>query len=675
MRLDAVISVGLLAGLGFPLAGRAATLLDGAQLDIRNAAEFRRRLGLADGQLVTAGSNVTVVTNLTSTNITYRVSSSGGTTTVGTATSAGGGLTNLNGLTNASQSFAAGTAGADFAISSAGSTHTFNLPTASSGVRGALSSADWSAFNAKQGAITVQTNGVTLATIPTTWNFGPGLTGYVSGATVFLGNSVAGGGDVTTAQLLYVSNQVQTASNKFETDTAPWTALTTNKVVTTNDAWLDRVASNRVEVAAGAAISVASANSGNKQVFTVNVSDAELLEWSGISTNKVVMTNDAWLDRVASNRVEVAAGSGISVASANSGNKQVFTVTATGGGGGGSGWSGYDAPATNATFWSSDTNRTNVIIAQRTGQAVPMFVVRGSNDAPLVYLDNRGFTVVSNAVTSYGQRAPTNMLVQGVDDYAGRQVPEWWDQYGLSMAVQPALFNNRITMLSPGSGTTVGIIGAATGNAGGTTIAHPTRDQTFHYMTQIQSAATSNSVGGLATTVDLALCSVGAGSVRDRKAGFFFATEFCTTNGTANVSAGGGSPRIVTGLTATATPNYTNILNTTNGTGQYIAAFLSPRDTTNIWISARDGTAEFRTNTGIICAASNLYQLYLFNSPTSTFVGWRVKDMTMGVSASGWFSNNVPTNTMKMFIGIKNSTSQVHSVRLSKMYLEAPLNP
>jgi hypothetical protein len=47
------------------------------------------------------------------------------------------------------QSFATGTSGTDFAISSATATHTFNLPTASAANRGALSSTDWSTFNGK----------------------------------------------------------------------------------------------------------------------------------------------------------------------------------------------------------------------------------------------------------------------------------------------------------------------------------------------------------------------------------------------------------------------------------------------------------------------------------------------------------------------------------------------
>jgi hypothetical protein len=76
------------------------------------------------------------------------------------------GVNAINGLTAQVQNLATGTAGTDFAISSAGSTHTFNLPTASAANRGALSSADWSTFNGKQNSIGLTTVGNNLATLP-----------------------------------------------------------------------------------------------------------------------------------------------------------------------------------------------------------------------------------------------------------------------------------------------------------------------------------------------------------------------------------------------------------------------------------------------------------------------------------------------------------------------------
>jgi hypothetical protein len=76
------------------------------------------------------------------------------------------GITALNSLTAQVQSLTTGTAGTDFAINSAGSVHTFNLPTASAANRGALSSADWSTFNGKQNSIGLTTVGTNLATLP-----------------------------------------------------------------------------------------------------------------------------------------------------------------------------------------------------------------------------------------------------------------------------------------------------------------------------------------------------------------------------------------------------------------------------------------------------------------------------------------------------------------------------
>ena len=75
------------------------------------------------------------------------------------------GVNALNGLTAQVQNFATDDGGADFNISSVGSTHTFNLPTASASNRGALSSADWAAFNSKVSR--ASTNGLSGAVTAT----------------------------------------------------------------------------------------------------------------------------------------------------------------------------------------------------------------------------------------------------------------------------------------------------------------------------------------------------------------------------------------------------------------------------------------------------------------------------------------------------------------------------
>jgi len=89
------------------------------------------------------------------------------------------GLNALNGLTAQVQYFATGTSGTDFGISSATDTHTFNLPTASSVNRGALSSADWTTFNNKVPASrTLTINGVAFdLSADRSWTVSGGISG------------------------------------------------------------------------------------------------------------------------------------------------------------------------------------------------------------------------------------------------------------------------------------------------------------------------------------------------------------------------------------------------------------------------------------------------------------------------------------------------------------------
>src|SRR3989344_2451069 len=70
------------------------------------------------------------------------------------------GLTSLNGLTGATQTFASSTGATDFKIVSSGTTHTLYFPNSSASSRGLLTAADWTTFNSKLGALTPWTTNV-----------------------------------------------------------------------------------------------------------------------------------------------------------------------------------------------------------------------------------------------------------------------------------------------------------------------------------------------------------------------------------------------------------------------------------------------------------------------------------------------------------------------------------
>jgi hypothetical protein len=119
-------------GLWTKIAGTTSAISEGSNLYFTNA---RSRSAIS---LTTTGTSGAATYNSTT-----------GVLNVPNYADTDTGITSLNGLTALTQTFAVGTSGTDFGISSATSTHTFNLPTASATNRGALSSADWTTFNNK----------------------------------------------------------------------------------------------------------------------------------------------------------------------------------------------------------------------------------------------------------------------------------------------------------------------------------------------------------------------------------------------------------------------------------------------------------------------------------------------------------------------------------------------
>jgi hypothetical protein len=147
----------------------------------------------------------------------------------------GSGISNLNGLTATTQTFATGTSGTDFNISSSSSTHTFNIPYAGSGATGLVTTQAQTIAGVKtfsgQTIVSDSTASTTTGTGALLVYGGLGVTGQINSASlVTSGNVVVNGnlqfkgvgtfGDATsdtiTSLARYASDLLPSADNTYD---------------------------------------------------------------------------------------------------------------------------------------------------------------------------------------------------------------------------------------------------------------------------------------------------------------------------------------------------------------------------------------------------------------------------------------------------------------------------
>lgn len=122
-------------------------------------------------------------------------------------------LGSLNSLTASSQTLTTGTTGTDFTISSSGSTHTFNIPTASSSVRGLLSSTDWTTFNNKQSALALYRENPSSPTTPVASGGNAVAVGSLSTASGLASVAIGYDAQATGTNAVAVGNNVDATGN------------------------------------------------------------------------------------------------------------------------------------------------------------------------------------------------------------------------------------------------------------------------------------------------------------------------------------------------------------------------------------------------------------------------------------------------------------------------------
>jgi len=209
------------------------------------------------------------------------------------------GLTALNGLTAQVQTFATGTSGTDFGISSATSTHTFNLPTANATNRGALASADWSLFSNNWLLDAYQDLGSTFKSYPLTMP--QGITSITTNSSLsatsarFVIIYIPLSATITGVKWYHVTQGVYTANNYNGVGLYTYSAGNLTLVASsTNDGDIWKAAANTWQTKAFTSPYVATA--GIHVISALYCSSAQTTAPSigsaQNSTNAAIMTND-----------------------------------------------------------------------------------------------------------------------------------------------------------------------------------------------------------------------------------------------------------------------------------------------------------------------------------------------------------------------------------------------
>lgn len=296
------------------------------------------------------------------------------------------------------------------------------------------------------------------------------------------------------------------------------------------------------------------------------------------------------------------------------------------------------------------------------------------NNKEVQYNNNGSFAGASNVEIENGNlflvetTDPTNIaggLFIYTKNIGGRALPKWMPPSGVDTPFQSGIFFNQVSLIGPGGGATVGVLGCTVTNVG--TISNPVIAAT-NIKTQTRRFVNTSAAnaGSLASTrvANLECWRGNAAGV----GGFFTVCRFALTTLQTGM-------RAFFGLSSTATTAPTNVDPTTTTTGNKIG--LAINTNTGNWnlIHNTAGTAptiialgaNFPVNT------TDIIEFILFAKPNDTVVTYRIKNLNSGNETTGTISTNLPDTTAflgRLMWATNNATAAAVAWDCSRFGLE-----
>ncbi len=544
------------------------------------------------------------------------------------------GLTALNGLTAQVQNLAVGTTGTDFAISSVGTTHTFNLPTASATNRGALSSTDWSTFNNKQAALSgtgfVKISGTTISYDNSTY-----LTGN---QTVTLSGDVTGSG----ATGITTSISATTVTGKLITGfvSGAGTVAATDSILGA----IQKLDGNTSAKIGGSG----TANYVSKFTASGTIGNSLIQDngtYLGISTAPVTGVRIT-VDGVANTAIRGnTTGNGKYGLHGSSVNDGPGTFTGVFGASTDNGSSFAGSVYVGGRFFASNGNNTTDVYSlwlqdgtESIGRFLKSITADGKSQWATLTVADTGLALTTTG-TSGAATLVGNTL--NIPTYESSLIPklqgnEIWRGH---------TFRNNSTTFDSTAGLTLSTTGTNTARSVATT-SYAARGIRMGVTASIVATGRYTGIRG-----GVLLWYVSGGFLYT---GEFNISDTATAAGTHNFwGLASSTSDLVIGDVANSQPSaLTNII-----------AFANDSGDANLQIMYNDasGTAtktdlgsSFPSNRTAGAAITTIYSCYLYNAPGSTSVIYRIVNKETGAVAQGTLSTNLPASTVGLnFFGIR----------------------
>lgn len=290
-------------------------------------------------------------------------------------------------------------------------------------------------------------------------------------------------------------------------------------------------------------------------------------------------------------------------------------------------------------------------------------------------------TSVMKGITTEPSSPSSGYLTQYVKAIAGRMMPKIKGPSGLDTAMQMALFQNRVLMYIPSTGTTGTGSGTSLGPVwtSGGTVNHPTPSSTAPAISnQMRRTRYANVV--TTTNQTLGIKAAAADTLnfwRGNAAGlggFFYSARFIVELWAASTC------RIFAGLTASSATYVVasdTVLNNTCGLWHDTTDPNSGANSFNF--VTRDTTTTTKQSIALsnAIAAGNSYDFYMFCPPNGSTIYWRLDDIVNGVTYEGSTSTTLPAATAfmgpqcAMSNGTANITVTTVAIGVAGVYTEA----